>query len=93
MQELAMLMHLLWPFSFIAFAVAFISMVVANRYIAGQEYDTARVWTLISAISATVVLMFEVVMFIATLSPFAGFLIIVWGYFSYVTWKQYSRLG
>lgn len=93
MQELAMIMTLLWPYSFFAFAVAFIAMVVANHYGAKGDVSKTRSWTLVSAVSASLVLAFEVLSFAITLNPFAGFLILVWGYFSYMTWSRFRRLS
>lgn len=92
MQQIVAVLQLLQNFSFFAFALSFVAMLVANHYVGKQEFGSARGWTLVSAISANVVLAFEVVSFVLTLSPFAGFMIIVWGYFSYISWKRYGQL-
>ncbi|MBU0625245.1 hypothetical protein KKF05_02785 [Patescibacteria group bacterium] len=92
MQQIIVGLQLLQNVSFFAFALSFVAMLVANHYVGKQKFGSARRWTLVSAISANVVLAFEVAAFVFTLSPFAGFMILVWGYFSYFSWKRYGEL-
>ncbi len=93
MQEVIELVSMLQPFSFIVFIVAFVSMVVANRYTSKANFGPARIWTMVSAIAASLVLLFDVALFALTFSPFAGVMVLVWGYFSYVSWKRWSDLS
>jgi len=91
MQEIVLLMQLLQPLSFIAFLVAFVTMIIANRYANQQNFGVATTLILVSAIAATVVLVVNVLAFILTFSIVTGIMCAVWGYFSYYSWSQYRR--
>jgi hypothetical protein len=92
MREIIAILNVLQPFSFLAFLVAFLTMIFANRAINAQNFGQAKTLVLISAIAATVVLVVDLAAFALTLSPITGIMVLVWGYFSYYSWGQFRKL-
>ncbi|MFH1047227.1 MAG: hypothetical protein V1738_02890 [Patescibacteria group bacterium] len=92
MQEIMAILSVLQPVSFVAFLVAFVTMIFANRAIKRQNFGQARVLTFASAIAGTLVLVVNVLAFGLTLAPITGIMCLVWGYYSYYSWRQYRQL-